>query len=509
MRLCPRRAGAYDGAMCGREAQIAERATGVVARPSLFERLSAGAADGVTVLSAPAGSGKTVLLRSWLDDSGALARTAWVTVEYDERDAQAFWLAVVEQLHRATDGAVAELAPAVTFDGQLLVRRLIAELESLDEPVVLVIDDLHELVSLAARAQLQALLARRPQSLRVVLATRRDPQLGLHRLRLTGELAELRSADLRFTASEAQDLFAASGVTLSDDALATVMARTEGWAAGLRLVALSLVGREDPGSFVAAFSGSDRTVADYLLAEVLERQPEAVRRLLLLTSILPRVNGPLADRLTDSQGSERILLELEDANAFVIATNSERTWFRYHALFADLLRPRTAADRARGDLAPAPGRRPVVRRSRPHPRRHPPRAGRRGLGIRRAPARREWLQPLARRPGRCYRRPGRGLPHRDAHRSGARRLRRVLGSHPALAGCCRRLHRPGRATRPGTSSPNASIGSTRCSPRPDWRSHAGAGTLTRPSARLARCSNPTAPTQPPMLRWAATPGRWR
>ena len=236
------------------------------------------------------------------------------------------------------EGAVGELAPAVTFDGHALVRRLITELESLDEPVVLVIDDLHELVSPAALAQLQSLLARRPRSLRVVLATRRDPQLGLHRLRLTGELTELRSADLGFTASEARDLFAASGVTLSDDALATVMARTEGWVAGLRLVALSLDGRADPESFVAAFSGSDRTVADYLLAEVLERQPEAVRRLLLRTSILPRVNGSLADRLTDSQGSERILLELEEANAFVVATNPERTWFRYHGLFADLLR---------------------------------------------------------------------------------------------------------------------------------------------------------------------------
>jgi LuxR family maltose regulon positive regulatory protein len=326
--------------MHGREARVAESATGVVARRALFERLTAGVADGVTLLSAAAGSGKTVLLRSWLAEAGAPARVAWVTVDHDEREAQAFWLSVVEQLRRATSGAgaIGDQAPALIFDGGALVRRLITELERVDEPVILVIDDLHELVSPDAQAQLKMLLARRPSSLRVVLATRRDPQLGLHRLRLAGQLTELRGAELRFTAGEARDLFAASGVTLDDDATASVVARTEGWAAGLRLVALSLARRADPESFIAAFSGSDRAVADYLLAEVLERQPEAVRLLLLRTSILPRVNGVLADLLTERQGSERILLELEEANAFVVSIDPERTWFRYHQLFADLLR---------------------------------------------------------------------------------------------------------------------------------------------------------------------------
>lgn len=326
--------------MRGREAEVAERATGVVARRALFERLSAGVADGVTLLSAAAGSGKTVLLRSWLEHAGAGARTAWVTVERDEGDAQAFWLSVVEQLRRAAGGeeTIAELAPALTFDGDALVRRLIAELESLDEQVILVIDDLHELVSPDARAQLELLLARRPRSLRVLLATRHDPHLGLHRLRLTGQLTELRGGDLRFTVGEAQELFGASGVALEMGEVTTVVTRTEGWAAGLRLVALSLAHGADAESFIAAFSGSDRTVADYLLAEVLQRQPEAVRQLLLRTSILQRVNGALADCLTESRGSERILLELEEANAFVVALDAERSWFRYHRLFADLLR---------------------------------------------------------------------------------------------------------------------------------------------------------------------------
>ena len=326
--------------MRDRQASVTERATGVVERPALFERLSAGVADGVTLLSAAAGSGKTVLLRSWLEDEGAGTRAAWVTVEHDERDPQAFWLSVVKQLRHATgdDGVIGELAPAVTLDGRAVVHRLISELESLDEPLILVIDDLHELVSPDAQAQLQMLLTQRPPLLRVVLATRHDPRLGLHRLRLTGQLTELRGADLRFTAGEANELFVTSGVPLDDAAVATVVARTEGWAAGLRLVALSLTRRSDPASFIAAFSGSDRTVADYLLAEVLERQPEAVRRLLLRTSILSRVNGSLADRLTDAEGSERVLLELEETNAFVVSIDTERTWFRYHGLFADLLR---------------------------------------------------------------------------------------------------------------------------------------------------------------------------
>ncbi len=234
-------------------------------------------------------------------------------------------------------GSSQKLAPTPEFDGEGLVRRLISELEALDEPVVLVIDDLHELVSPDAQAQLELLLARRPRLLYVVLATRHDPSLGLHRLRLAGELTELRAVDLRLSAEEARQLLDASGVELSAEAAAMLLARTEGWAAGLRLATMSLAGHPDPERFVAEFAGSERTVADYLLAEVLERQPEEVRQLLLRTSILERVCGPLADRLTGASGSERMLLELEDSNAFVVSVDPERSWFRYHPLFADLL----------------------------------------------------------------------------------------------------------------------------------------------------------------------------
>ena len=328
-----------DDAMAVPEGKVGVRAPGVVARSALYERMSAGVAAGVTLVSAPPGSGKTVLIRSWIDQTRLRARTAWVLVERHEQDAQHFWLSVVEGLRFAfgRDGLAPLGAPTPEFDGEGLVRRLIAELDLLEEPVVLVIDELQELVSPDAQAQLKLLLSQRPRMLYVILASRHDPSLGLHRLRLAGELTEIRAVDLRLSADEARQLFDASGVELSAEAAETLMARTEGWAAGLRLAAMSLAGHPDPGRFVAEFAGSERTVADYLLAEVLVRQPEPVRQLLLRTSILARVCGPLADRLTGARGSERMLIELEDSNAFVVSVDPERSWFRYHPLFADLL----------------------------------------------------------------------------------------------------------------------------------------------------------------------------
>jgi LuxR family maltose regulon positive regulatory protein len=267
-------------------------------------------------------------------------RTAWVAVERDERDTQRFWLSVVDALRGAAgeEGPIQGLGPAPEFDGGALVERLVSEADSLDEPVLLVIDDLHQLLEPGALAQLELLLARRPAPLRVILSTRHDPPLGLHRYRLSGELTEVRATDLRFQLDETSQLLAAAGINLSERATSSLLARTEGWVAGLRLAALSLAGQPDPERFVDEFSGSERTVADYLFAEVLQRQPEPVRRLLLRTSILERVNGSLADRLLETSGSERILLELEDASAFVFSIDPQRSWFRYHQLLADLLR---------------------------------------------------------------------------------------------------------------------------------------------------------------------------
>jgi LuxR family maltose regulon positive regulatory protein len=182
------------------------------------------------------------------------------------------------------------------------------------------------------------LFERRPPRLHVVLATRHDPQLRLHRLRLAAELTEIRESDLRFTLDETRELLAGAGIQLSDRSLELLHERTEGWVAGLRLAAISLARHPAPERFVAEFAGSERMVSEYLLAEVLERQPAAVRRLLLRTSIVERVNGPLADVLVGSSGSERVLQELEAANAFVVSLDAGRSWFRYHHLFADLLR---------------------------------------------------------------------------------------------------------------------------------------------------------------------------
>jgi LuxR family maltose regulon positive regulatory protein len=309
----------------------------LVPRPGLFDLLSR--AERVVHVSAPAGSGKTFLLRSWIAAEGLGERAAWVSVGREEHDPQAFWLSVLDSLRGTRMGAarVRELTAAPDLDGETVVRRLLEDVGSLDEPVWLVLDDLHDVRDEQVVRQIELLLGSAPPQLRLVLLTRRDLRLGLHRLRLEGELTEIRGEDLRFTVSESRALLEAAGVRLSDGALELLVGTTEGWAAGLRLAALSLARDPDPERLAAGFSGRERGVADYLLAEVLERQPEGVTRLLLRTSILERVSGPLADRLTGCSGSERILWELEDAGAFVVALDGERSWFRYHRLFADLL----------------------------------------------------------------------------------------------------------------------------------------------------------------------------
>jgi LuxR family maltose regulon positive regulatory protein len=309
----------------------------VVARPRLFERLASSAR--VAVLSAPPGSGKTVLLQSWTGAAGVAERVAWVPVGRDERDPQRFWLAVVGGLRRTVPGArlVGDLTAAPDLDGWALVERLLKDLASLEDRIWLVVDDVHELGPAETLRQLELLVMRAPPQLRFVLTTRQDVRLGLHRLRVAGELTEIRGSDLQFTADEARELFRAAGVELPESALTLLFERSEGWAAGLRLAALALAGDRDPGRFAEEFSGSERTVAEYLLAEVLDRQPESVRRLLLRTSVLELVNAELADLLTGHPGSEAILQDLEEKNAFVMAVDGRRTWFRYHHLFADLL----------------------------------------------------------------------------------------------------------------------------------------------------------------------------
>ena len=309
---------------------------GVVSRTALFDRLSSAGPGCVSLVCAPAGSGKSVLIRSWAEAEGRGDHLAWVSIERGERDGQRFWLSVINALADVVE-SVERPAPSPSFSGDLIVERLLFELGELDEPAVLVIDDLHELHSAEALEWLETFLAALPAELQVVLATREDPRLGLHRLRLTGQLTELRGSDLRFSIDETRELLLAVGISLSESDIELLYERTEGWVAGLRLAAISLAQHPDPQRFVREFSGSERTVAGYLLAEVLERQPAEVRELLLRTSLLDRVSGPLADFLTGGSASERILQQLEDANAFVSSLDAGRTWFRYHHLFAELL----------------------------------------------------------------------------------------------------------------------------------------------------------------------------
>jgi LuxR family transcriptional regulator, maltose regulon positive regulatory protein len=313
----------------------------LIQRGELLASLDRAAAEAkVTLISGPPGSGKTSLLRAWADGPGRQYRLAVVQVQRDQQDSQQFWLTVLAAIREAigTPGEDHQVAATPSFNEAAIADRVLSELAEHRDHTFLIIDDLHELTSPEALAALTRLLEHLPRHVHAILATRRDLPLRLHKLRLAGELAEIRAADLRFTPRETREFLEASGVALSQAGAAKLHQRTEGWAAGLRLAAISLASSPDPERFVDEFSGSSRTVAEYLLAEMLECQPAEVQQLLLRTSLLDRVNGELGDLLTGHAGSERFLLALEDANAFVVSLDPARTWFRYHHLFGELLR---------------------------------------------------------------------------------------------------------------------------------------------------------------------------
>ena len=273
----------------------------LIRRGELLASLDRAAEAKVTLISAPAGSGKTSLLRAWADGPGRPYRLAVVQVQRDQRNSQQFWLAVLSAIRRAagTPGEGEQLAATPDFNQEAVADRVHAELAEHRGRTFLVIDDLHELTSPEALTQLTRLLETLPPHVHAILATRRDLPLRLHKLRLAGELAEIRAADLRFTERETREFLEISGIALSEGRAATLHERTEGWAAGLRLAAISLASSPDPERFVAEFSGSSRTVAEYLLAEMLECQPAEVQQLLLRTSLLDRRQwraGRSADR---------------------------------------------------------------------------------------------------------------------------------------------------------------------------------------------------------------------
>jgi LuxR family maltose regulon positive regulatory protein len=317
---------------------------GLIDRDALLERLDRATSKRVTVISAPAGSGKTSLLRAWADRR----RAAFVSVEREEQSAERFWRAVLDAIRGSTGPS--RQPDTTALDADQLLDRVVSEIATQVEPLVLIIDDLHELRAADAHTQLERLVAMPAGSVHVVLSSRRDPPMRLHRLRLADEVAEIRAGDLRFTERETLELLASSEIDLSDAGAVALHRHTEGWAAGLRLAVISLGAHPEPERFVAEFSGTDRAVGEYLMAEMLERQPYEVQSVLLRTSLVDRVNGELADLLSGRAGSEQILLELEDANAFVVSLDAQRTWFRYHQLLADFLRlelRRTLGDEVR------------------------------------------------------------------------------------------------------------------------------------------------------------------
>ena len=315
-------------------------ARGLLDRQHLLRMLDRAATKRVTVIAAPPGSGKTSLLRAWARRESRFHRVAFVSVERDEQDARSFWSAVLDAIRGPALSADAEAhdVASAALDADRLIDTVRSELAKQLKPIVLIIDDLHELVSADAFSQLERLLAALPNLAHVMLSSRRDPPISLARLRLADEVAELRAGDLRFTARETRALLDRSAISLSDDGMAALHQRTEGWAAGLRLAVISLSTHPDPERFVDEFSGTDRTIGEYLFAEMLERQPSAVQSMLLRTSLVDRVNGELADLLAGRSGSDGALLELEDANAFVVSLDPQRTWFRYHRLLGDFLR---------------------------------------------------------------------------------------------------------------------------------------------------------------------------
>jgi LuxR family transcriptional regulator, maltose regulon positive regulatory protein len=313
---------------------------GQVLRPRLTAYLDAGPARGLVLVCAPAGYGKTVLLADWARRGELPA--AWLSLDEGDNDPARFWRHAVAALDRVCPGTGERVAPLLgppapsSFQG--LVTALINDLAG--EQALLILDDYHLIGSQQVHESLAFLLEHRPAGLYVVLASRSDPPLPLARLRARDQLTEIREAELRFTPAEAGQLLQQAVPSLPEESVAALAARTEGWAAGLQLAALSLRGHHDAAAFVAAFTGSHRYVLDYLAEEVLDRQDTQLRTFLLETSVLDRLSGSLCDAVTGRENSQALLEEIERAGLFLIPLDEMRGWWRYHHLFADLLQAR-------------------------------------------------------------------------------------------------------------------------------------------------------------------------
>jgi LuxR family maltose regulon positive regulatory protein len=321
-----------------------------VARARLVERLQEGLRAGrkLTLVSAPAGFGKTTVLSEWIADarsSDPALRVAWLSLDEGDNDPSRFLTYLVAALQRA-DPAVGTQALAMLPSLEPAMTAIINDVDRGSHQILLVLDDSQLVEEKSIRDALVFLLDHLPSKLHLVIASRSDPLLPVARLRVGGELTELRAADLRFTPEEAAAfLNQTMSLDLSVDDVAALETRTEGWIAGLQLAALSVQERSDVSAFIRGFTGSNRFVVDYLAEEVLQRQPESVREFLLRTALLDRLSGPLCDAVMELTGSSEVLASLERDNLFVVALDDQRQWYRYHHLFADVLRARMLTQR--------------------------------------------------------------------------------------------------------------------------------------------------------------------
>ena len=319
----------------------------MVRRPRLVERLKEGLGRKLTLISAPAGFGKTTLLSECF--SPGETPVGWISLDADDNDPSRFWSYLISALQKLYPG-LGEAAMEMIDSPQLptydtLLTELINEMpdfgDSPSEPVVIVLDDYNAVGEKSIHKGVAFLVERMPAQLHLVISTRVDPPLPLARLRASGQLCEIRTGDLRFTPEEAAVLLNdLMGLGLSEADIAVLDARTEGWVTSLQMAALSMRGRDDISRFVASFGGSHRFVLDYLSDEVLSRQSADVQSFLLETSILDRLTGPLCDAVTGRKDSRNVLRRLEESNLFLVPCDDERTWYRYHHLFADILQQR-------------------------------------------------------------------------------------------------------------------------------------------------------------------------
>lgn len=322
---------------------------GLVSRPRLSERLDAATASKLMLVSAPAGFGKTTLLAEWLTAAPDGRNVAWLSLDRGDNDPVSFWSYVFAALGTAEPGVganeLALLASPQPPPIQLLLTSLLNDLGTTGNEIVLVLDDYHLVESREVQEAMGFLLEHLAPRLHLVVASRSDPAVPLARLRARGELVEVRAAELRFTPEEvAAYLNGAMDLQLTASDVVALEERTEGWIAALQLAALSMQGRDNVAGFIAGFTGDDRYIVDYLVEEVLQRQPDAVRDFLLQTSLLSRLSGPLCDAVTVKRGGKAMLEALDRGNLFVVPLDDRREWYRYHHLFADVLRARVAEE---------------------------------------------------------------------------------------------------------------------------------------------------------------------